>query len=51
MEEVYIPFYRPYGMSEEEFEYEVQLAQNKAAEQAYNEQIEREYYEQQPNEG
>lgn len=27
----YIPFYRPYGMSEEEYEYEVKLAERKYA--------------------
>ena len=51
MKEIYIPFYRPYGMSEEEYEYEVRLAEERAAEQAFNEEIEREYYERQPKEG
>ena len=50
-ENVYIPFYMPYGMSQEEFEYEVKLAQQKAEEQAFNEQIEMDYYNSNPHEG
>jgi hypothetical protein len=29
MEEPYIPFYKPYGMSDEEYAYEVRLAENR----------------------
>lgn len=32
MENPYVPFYRPYGMSEEEYNHEVQIAEQKLAE-------------------
>jgi site-specific DNA-methyltransferase (adenine-specific) len=32
MEKPYIPFYKPYGMTDEEYQYEVELAQQKLAE-------------------
>ena len=32
MEEPYIPFYIPYGMSDEEYNYEVELAERRHAE-------------------
>ena len=41
MEEPYIPFYKPYGMSDEEYEYEVRIAEQKYQEWL-DEQIEQE---------
>lgn len=35
MEEPYVPFYKPYGMSEEEFEEEVRIAEQKHDEWEY----------------
>ena len=32
MEKPYVPFYKPYGMSDEEYQYEVEMAQEKLAE-------------------
>jgi hypothetical protein len=32
MEKPFVPFYKPYGMSDEEFEYEVKIAEQKLSE-------------------
>ena len=32
MEEPYVPFYKPYGMTDEEYDYEVRIAEQRHAE-------------------
>lgn len=32
MERPYVPFYKPYGMTDEEYEYEVRIAEQRLAE-------------------
>jgi cytochrome c5 len=32
MERPYVPFYKPYGMTDEEYEYEVKIAEQRLAE-------------------
>lgn len=32
MEKPYVPFYKPYGMTDEEYEYEVRIAEQRLAE-------------------
>jgi hypothetical protein len=32
MERPYVPFYKPYGMTDEEYEYEVKMAEQRSAE-------------------
>lgn len=40
MEKPYVPFYKPYGMTDEEYEYEVRQAEQRVAEwEAEQEQI------------
>ena len=40
MEKPYVPFYKPYGMTDEEYEYEVRIAEQRLAEwEAEQEQI------------
>lgn len=39
MERPYVPFYKPYGMTDEEYEYEVAIAEQRLAEwEAENEE-------------
>lgn len=40
MERPYVPFYKPYGMTDEEYEYEVRIAEQRLAEwEAENEAL------------
>lgn len=40
MERPYVPFYKPYGMTDEEYEYEVRIAKQRLAEwEAENEAL------------
>jgi len=38
-EQPYIPFYKPYGMSDEEYQYEVKLAEQKLVEWQFEQEL------------